>query len=49
MGYNPHANVCEWFDFETTQWLLWENMLTTSGKQITSKPFSNGDTPLSAA
>jgi hypothetical protein len=49
MGYNPHANVCELFDFETTQLLLWEKILTTSGKKITSIPYSNGDTLLSAA
>ena len=33
---------------KTTNLLLWEKILTTSGNKITSKPYSNGDTLLSA-
>ena len=32
MGYNPHANVCELFDFVKRQKYISEKILATSGK-----------------
>ena len=36
MGYNPHANVCEWFDFECKLPVI----------KFTSKSYTDGDTVL---
>ena len=47
MGYNPHANVCEWFDFEC-MCKNDRNVYLWKGKKITSNPYTNGYTLLSA-
>ena len=50
--YNPHANVCEWFDFECMykndrKIYLWKDF-NNFGKKITSNPYTNGDKLLNA-
>jgi hypothetical protein len=53
MGYNPHEDVCEWFDFECIckyhrNVYLWKDFNNfRSGKKFTPKPYTNGDTLLS--